>query len=82
LITIALSKFLLLKLAVLLGTVEAKMMEEEKAMTRPKRIEYYKGVKASDFDLLQNSTLKLAYLARYMSGQGLTEKRRNDFYVG
>ncbi|MGK0378564.1 MAG: hypothetical protein ACJA1Z_002379 [Patiriisocius sp.] len=70
------------ELVVLWATVEAKMVEEEKAMTRPQWIEYYKSVKASEFGLLQNSTLKLAYLARYMSGQGFTEKRRNDFYVG
>jgi hypothetical protein len=53
-----------LKFAVSWATVEAKMVEEEKGMTRSQWIEYYKSVKASEFGLLQNSTLKLAYLAR------------------
>jgi len=51
-------------------------------MTHPQWIEYYKSVKASEFCLLQNSTLKLAYLALYMAGQSFTEKRSNDLYVG
>lgn len=70
------------ELAILWAKVEAKMSEEEKAMTQEQWLEYYTNIKAEEFGLLQNSELNLAYLARYMVGQGFKEKRSNDFYVG
>lgn len=62
--------------------VESKMSEKEKTMTHDEWLEYYESVKEHEFSLLQHTSLNLAYLARYMVGQGFKAKRSNDFYVG
>lgn len=62
--------------------VEAKMTDEEKEMTRPDWVRYYRKILENEYPLLAKEKFQVIYLARFLCSQGFKESKGQDFFVG